>query len=120
MICFCNHICAVQTLFDEELSSETSNYDQKSTLSNEDSPITQSISPLLPPAAPRPRVLTVVADKLEKLAACLHRPRTKETDLPSLSAFATQLDDMLDATDTGTILATPQYVKPNVNGWHQT
>ncbi|KAJ7867319.1 hypothetical protein B0H13DRAFT_2351978 [Mycena leptocephala] len=126
LICFCRHICAVQTLFEEKLSSETSNDEQKSTpsddgqkstLANEDLPIPQ---PLLPPAAPKPRVLTVVAEKLEKLAARLRRPRTKETDLPSLSMFATQLDDMLDATDTGTILPAPQYVKPNVNGWRQT
>lgn len=133
LISFCKHLAAVQTLFDESvlpiafpgsaISQDVQDSDNHSEVSSHhsDIPVADSI-PAPQPAfvEPKRRVLTVLAEKLETLAARLCRPRTKESDLPTLSTFEGHLQDMLNATDTGAVLPSAQYVKPNVNGWRQT
>lgn len=69
----------------------------------------------------KPRAaLTILAEKLERLAARLRRPRTKESDLPDLPNFNQLIDSMLLATDNGSILPSAQQVPPKINGWRQT
>ncbi|KAJ6592498.1 hypothetical protein B0H19DRAFT_921216 [Mycena capillaripes] len=126
LICFCKHIAAVQAFYEEAVpavsvpGSDTcqDRQDAGDDTSSNDS----SVSDLPQPPAvvgPKPRVLTLLAEKLETLAARLRRPRTKESDLPSLSNLNTHLADMLKATDTGTVLPSAQYLRPNIKNLTQ-
>ncbi|KAK7065057.1 hypothetical protein R3P38DRAFT_3420468 [Favolaschia claudopus] len=70
---------------------------------------------------PKPRApLAVLAEKLERLAGRLRRPRAKESDLPTLSDFNRLLDDMLLATDRDSVLPAAQHVPANTNEWRKT
>ncbi|KAJ7846440.1 hypothetical protein B0H14DRAFT_2280555, partial [Mycena olivaceomarginata] len=132
LISFCKHIAAVQRLFNEivhtvAFGSDTRQDDQGHLAASSDSDTVSIASNNSedvpqPSASPAPKrgVLTILVQKLETLAARLHRPRTKASDLPTLSTFETHLEAMLTATDTGSILPTAQRVNSNVNGWRST
>ncbi|KAF7371682.1 hypothetical protein MVEN_00024400 [Mycena venus] len=132
LISFCKHICAVQTLFQDELEQPALDAESPclsdSDLPHDDDDHPQDDSPQgnsLELAAPilevmKPRALTLMAEKLERLAARLRRPRTKESDLPSLSHLGELVDGMLLATDNSNVLPSTQHVEPNVNDWRVT
>ncbi|KAJ7749398.1 hypothetical protein B0H16DRAFT_1551332 [Mycena metata] len=121
-ISFCKHICAVQILFEDELNSEDPEGDSEST-SVSDTEESQSPE-LLPQAIVNPRrsrpIIVILAEKLERLAARLRRPRAKDPGFPSFSDFHDIVDNMLAGTDDSTILPSAQHVGPNANGWRQT
>ncbi|KAJ7241759.1 hypothetical protein C8J57DRAFT_1084823 [Mycena rebaudengoi] len=116
LICFCKHICAVQTFFDEPRDGAGA------------SPKVPSLpSPLLPQHQPEPDLphnfsgpkrneLTITAEKLELLAARLRRRRNNKNnaELPELADLEQALDSMLLATDVGSVLPTPQHFAPVV------
>lgn len=58
-------------------------------------------------------ILTSLAEKLERLAARLRRPRQKNTLLASLTDLEDALDAMLQETDDGSVLPPSQHIQPN-------
>ena len=59
-------------------------------------------------------ILTAVAEKLERLAARLRRPRKKDATLPSLLDLEDALNQMLLDTDNGLVLPSAQHFAPVV------
>ncbi|KAK6974408.1 hypothetical protein R3P38DRAFT_2811970 [Favolaschia claudopus] len=122
LISYCKHICAVQTLFKDDTPVVKDVFGAKSiptpspiSESEPDSPISHDSE--LPTFAPAPQP---PKSRLERLAGRLRRPRTKESDLPSLSDFNQLLDDMLKATDTDSVLPAAQHVPTSTNEWRKT
>jgi hypothetical protein len=126
LISYCKHICAVQSLFEED-SPVVALGSKSIPISDPDTSPTPDIDPpaledavMLEPVYKPRAALTILAEKLERLAARLRRPRTKESDLPDLPNFNQLIDGMLLATDNGLILPSAQQVPPKTNGWRQT
>jgi hypothetical protein len=118
LIEFCKHICAVQTLFQEE---------------HEDAPNTPEVPslPLLPPELPLPSKaappldanitmtqpatrISAIVEKLERVAARLRRPRKTAVPNDALATLSTALDSMLLATDDSRVLPSAQHLAPVV------
>ncbi|KAJ7618345.1 hypothetical protein DFH06DRAFT_1342620 [Mycena polygramma] len=124
LISFCKHLCAVQTLF-EETPRVVAVLDIPSLapiplLPTPDVRTTSTPSPSAPPISKR-RPLTVLAEKLERLAARLRRPLKKDSDALSFTDLETALDATLRDTDNGAVLPSSQYLPPNKSSsWSQT
>ena len=120
LICFCKHICAVQMLFDEPTASPP--LQSSSTLPS----LSRSLSPSLSSSdvativIPKRNPLTLVAEKLERLASRLRHPRKKNrsvdlTDLSALPDLEAALDAMMIATDNGgSVLPSAKHLAPVV------
>ncbi|KAJ7777031.1 hypothetical protein B0H16DRAFT_1712090 [Mycena metata] len=68
----------------------------------------------------KPRVLTLLVEKLERLAARLRHPRQQQT-VPSQTGLEAALDAMLLETDNGTVLPSSQHIDPNQkSAWKRT
>ncbi|KAJ6496885.1 hypothetical protein DFH09DRAFT_945727 [Mycena vulgaris] len=124
LISYCKHICAVQTLFIETggpLDGRQPLARPEGVLATDDRPILQvpslstlpSTSASLGPAS-KPKLLTAVGEKLERLAARLRRPRRKSNPDLKLSNLEAALDAMLLATDVGSVLPSAKHLAPVV------
>ncbi|KAF7372489.1 hypothetical protein MVEN_00110600 [Mycena venus] len=117
LICFCKHICAVQRLFDEPGNPPDG---------ARASPKVPSLTLSLPPqdrlesnvpqdfSGLKPNVCTVIAEKLERLAARLRRPCKNDSEIPALGDLELALDSMLLVTETGAVLPAAQHFAPVV------
>ncbi|KAJ7495269.1 hypothetical protein FB451DRAFT_1478562, partial [Mycena latifolia] len=118
LISFCKHICAVQDLFEEHGNP------LDGVRASPKVPALSSLQahqpiPETSPISAKPQLLTVVAEKLERLAARIRRPRQKE--FATLADLDEALDDALLQTDNGTVLPSSQYVEPNTStDWKRT
>ncbi|KAJ7767382.1 hypothetical protein DFH07DRAFT_769505 [Mycena maculata] len=120
-ILYCKHICAVQTLFEEHApqvllsSCTTTTPPDASTTLQSPLPEEPSQAPVAKPQSMR----KVVAEKLERLAARLRHLSTKEPVelLPRLDQLA---DQMLVATDKGSVLPAAHHVEPHTKPWRET
>ncbi|KAJ7164673.1 hypothetical protein C8R43DRAFT_987894 [Mycena crocata] len=132
-ISLCKHICAVQVLFKEAcdkrpLFAPSADSPQIPAHDPHDNDAVQDDLPNGDnhPAAfevvkpPKTHPLIFVAEKIERLGARLRRTRKDESAFPSLAAFKTLLDAMLDDTENGNILPSSQHIPPNSNEWRQT
>ncbi|KAK7016693.1 hypothetical protein R3P38DRAFT_3361318 [Favolaschia claudopus] len=140
LICFCKHLCAVQTLSDDEhlLDDEDQSDDSPAenpdvlALSQDDNsdsypeptePVNtpHQLPPLLStPSSAVKSTLTSVAEKLERLAGRL-RHRKKATIPPSLPVLEAAVDALLLETDSGGVLPSAQDLPPNISsGWKST
>ncbi|KAJ7743737.1 hypothetical protein DFH07DRAFT_711389, partial [Mycena maculata] len=121
LISYCKHICAVQTLFEEHApqvplsSCTTTTPPNASTTLQSSLPEEPSQAPVAKPQSMR----KVVAEKLERLAARLWHLSTKEPIelLPCLDQLA---DQMLAATDKGSVLPAAHHVEPHTKPWRET
>ncbi|KAJ7470044.1 hypothetical protein B0H11DRAFT_1731128 [Mycena galericulata] len=121
LISYCKHLCAVQELFDEPGGPNDgvrSSPHIPSLSTSQDS--TPAID-LAPTPCVKPRPLTQIAEKLERLAGRLRRHHKKDTDLRTLPALEAALDAMLLDTDDSSVLPPAQYLPPNkTSAWAQT
>jgi hypothetical protein len=70
---------------------------------------------------PKNRVFTVMAEKLERLAARLRRPRVKDSQPGALDQLEAVLDAMLLDTDNSNVLPSAVHLPPNKSSsWAQT
>lgn len=123
LISYCKHLCAVQELFEEPRGPVDGPRGSPHVPSLSSPPAgAQAIDITDPSSVPRPRTLTLVAEKLERLAARLRRPRKKDINLPSsLPELEAALDAMLLDTDNGSVLPSSQYLQPNASSaWAKT
>lgn len=121
LISYCKHICAVQTLFEEDAPQVPLGSRTRIT-SPESSPTLQSPVPEEPiqaPAAKLQSMRKLVAEKLERLAARLRHLSTKEP-VELLPRFDQLVDEMLLATDNGSVLPAAYHVEPNTKPWRET
>ncbi|KAJ7781845.1 hypothetical protein DFH07DRAFT_389597 [Mycena maculata] len=110
LISYCKHISAVQNLFHEPgAPSDGVPRPSPQIPIQDNSPILLSGSP--PPSPKKPRALTNVAEKLERLAARLRRPLKK--DICSLPVLEAAVDSMLVETETSNVLPSSKYIPPN-------
>ncbi|KAJ7491812.1 hypothetical protein B0H11DRAFT_2191245 [Mycena galericulata] len=114
LISYCKHICAVQELFDEPGASPAGPRPSPQIPREDSTPIQPLLaSALAPKPSKKSHALTKVAEKLERLAARLRRPRKKESDLQALPDLEAALDAMLLETDSSNVLPVSQYLPPN-------
>ncbi|KAJ7697699.1 hypothetical protein B0H17DRAFT_1197358 [Mycena rosella] len=116
LISYCKHICAVQELFEEHEDAAdrtVHSSPQVPSLSTLNYLPQTSESAVLNLEAPKPRVLAILSEKLERLAVRLRRPRMDPSNLPLLDDFVVALDSMLADTDNGTVLPSSQHLMPN-------
>ncbi|KAK6988248.1 hypothetical protein R3P38DRAFT_2804725 [Favolaschia claudopus] len=135
LICFCKHLCAVQTLFDEEHllddedhsdeSPENLELPEPSNDSDRDSEPTddtpkepvdgpRQLPTLLPtPTSSVKSTLASVAEKLERLAGRL-RHRKKDTIPTSLPVLEAAVDALLLETDSGGWKSTQRGMMPGI------
>ncbi|KAF7372137.1 hypothetical protein MVEN_00072600 [Mycena venus] len=66
-------------------------------------------------SGPKPHALIVIAEKLERLASRLRRPRKKDETTPALAILEDALDEMLLATETSSVLPAAQHLAPAIN-----
>jgi hypothetical protein len=62
---------------------------------------------------PKTPALTTLAEKLERLAARLRRPRQKNSALTSMADLEYALDTMLTETDNSSVPTSSQHIEPN-------
>ncbi|KAF7372258.1 SWIM-type domain-containing protein [Mycena venus] len=115
LICFCKHICAVQRLFDEPGTP------LDGVRTSPKVPSFPSLQPLAQPSnvpegfsGPKSNALIGIAEKLERLAARLRRPRKNNNTLLALGALEEAVDEMLLVTDTSCVLPAVQHFAPVV------
>ncbi|KAK6996229.1 hypothetical protein R3P38DRAFT_2799954 [Favolaschia claudopus] len=137
LISYCKHIAAGQTLFKEVVTTtvlpgtnESPSSDPASTneevdsssdtVSHSDSSDDEPPYPHQIQPPPTTRNLTLLARRLDTLAARLRHSRKQELSFPSLAAFESALDDLLKETDSGSILPVAQHIAPCRNEWLQT
>ncbi|KAJ7701051.1 hypothetical protein B0H16DRAFT_1250899, partial [Mycena metata] len=123
LICFCKHLCAVQTLFDEpgayadESSRPPLQVPGLSSLQTDPPQVQQHSEPSQKAAK---KIVTALAEKLEILAARLRHPR-RQNNFPDLLPLEQALDDVLAATDRSSVLPTSQRLPPNQStAWSKT
>jgi hypothetical protein len=111
LISYCKHICAVQELFDE-LGEPQPHSPNVPTLSQLSATVT------IPVTSNKPNLATVIAEKLERLAARLRIRRKDPSDdsLHGLEDLEATLDAMLVTTDDNAVLPSRQQLAPVVKG----
>lgn len=115
LICYCKHICAIQDYFEEE-----GPVDPPASPSVPALPALDATAPTLQDNSSKPRGLSFVAEKLERLAARLRGSRRSNSEFPSLGELEACVDTILDGTETGDILPSSQRLRPNIKSWNET
>ncbi|KAJ7889204.1 hypothetical protein B0H13DRAFT_2341655 [Mycena leptocephala] len=114
LICYCKHICAVQALFDDQDSPSD---DAQAQPDSPNVPAFSALPPSVPSEAPaqnrKSNIITVVAEKLERLGARLCARRRNTPNLSDrLKDLEAAVDAMLLETDGDSVLPSTQRLPP--------
>ncbi|KAJ7832372.1 hypothetical protein B0H13DRAFT_1654230 [Mycena leptocephala] len=115
LISYCKHISAVQSLFDEEQEAAPYTPEVPSLASlPPEVPLPFESSTLTDHTVPKLKTLSVIAQKLEHVAARLRRPRKTAVLDDALANLEATLDTMLLTTDDSQVLPSAQRLAPVV------
>jgi hypothetical protein len=121
LIKYCKHLCAVQELFDEPGSPSGGAPQATPEVPCLSSLPSNPVQAPPTPTQPKNRILTVMEEKLECLAARLRRPWAKDSQPGALDQLEAVLDAMLLDTDNRNVLPSAVHLPPNKSSsWAQT